>query len=294
MKNSLDFVNEYLKNGLDQLCNELLPSDVVEDIKNAELVFLAKTERDYGRFMDQFKISYDLIVKLSRYLNYVERGWPKHRSAQFLLLIHNLKSLYSAFDRLTKGFYEDSFILIRPPYESILKIVFITCYPGRPYFPIVGKDENKTTFNFTSFMNDQLKLKWSEYDIYSWASHANKYSVMTDAKALYLGEKKDDISLKFKYNEKLLQVGINSIQFVSWFYLKLILKLFVTKDYNSHAKDLRAKAERLCFLRESALLLSPSKSIPKAVKDSNNLFEMIDRVERGENWKDAWKEIRGR
>lgn len=292
MKGKLDPIDEYLKNNLDRLCNELLPSAVIEDIKNMECVKLEETRVAYGRFMDQFELGYDLIVKLTRYLNYVDRGWPTHRNAQFLLLVHNLKSLYSSFDRLVKGFYEDSLILIRAPYESIFKIVYITCYPNRPYLPIVERDDKGNKFNFTNFIRHQLKLDWDHYGLYSWLTHSNKYSVMKEAKSLFLKEKKDDVSLKFEHNEKFLQIGINSIQFVSWFYLKLTLVLFLTKDYNEQAKYLRIKAEEFEKLKAHAISRSPSVDWPKTMKDANDLLGMITRVEKGEEWKTVWKNIR--
>src|SRR6185369_11020910 len=118
----MDSNTDYIRGELDRLCAEIAPSKVISDIGDYQSEHFERVLRDYGRFISQFELYFEQITDMFRAVNYIDKmGWPKHRSVQYLLVVHNLKSLYSSFDRLIHGFYEDSSILSRPVYEAFVK-----------------------------------------------------------------------------------------------------------------------------------------------------------------------------
>lgn len=122
---SLDSRSQEILKRMDELCS-VEQSKVILDICNYEKTHADKVRTDYGRFMSQFELYYDLLVNIIMGVNYIDKtDWPEYRGAQFILIVHNLKSLYSAFERLISGFYEDSLIILRPSYEAFFKLIYI-------------------------------------------------------------------------------------------------------------------------------------------------------------------------
>ena len=290
-----DTVEEQLTQKFDELCS-VEPSKVMLDIYEYEKTHANKVLTNYGRFVSQFELYYDLTIEITHAVNYINKSdWPEHRGAQFLLLAHNLKSIFSAFDRLIHGFYEDSLILLRPAYESFIKIIYITCFPGDPYFSIVGKrDGSKEKFNFTDFVKQKLKLTWNNYSIFSSTAHANKYSVLKEAINIKLDGQKSIIGLKFQYDKKMLELGINSILFLQLVYLRTVVELFATKSNHILKIDLLNKAKILINLREQVFLLHEKDYWPMVVGDIRDIFKLIGAVENGSNWKEEWETIRSK
>lgn len=279
---------EEIKKELDDLCNTIAPSKVVLDIGQYQTTHANKILKEYGRFVSQFELYYDLIVETFHAVNYIDKaGWPKHRSVQFLLFVHNLKSLYSSFERLIHGFYEDSIILARPVYEAFIKSIFITCNPKEPYAVFAKR------FNLSNFLKDNLRLDWHAYGLFSGFAHANKYSVLKEATGIYQEKQKEAITLKFQFDQKLFEVGVNYISYLLLIYLKAIVTLFATNSNHILKKEMIEKTERLIYLRERGFSLHPKDYWPKIIKDTKDIFEMVRKTELGNNWVDVWKEIRG-
>lgn len=287
-----------LKDEFDGLCNAIAPSKVVLDIKQYESWHLEKVLKDYGRFVQQFELYYDLITEVVMAINYIDHtNWPSHRGVQFILMVHNLKSLYSAFDRLIKGFYEDSIILARPVYEGFIKNIYITCYPNNPLFIVNNKlytikIEKSKNFNLTSFIADELKLDWHAYHIFSAVAHSNSYSTLGEAYDISRYGQKKSIALQFQFDKILFELGINYIIFLLLVNLKLIDVLFITERNNILKNELDQKVKKLISLREQSFLLHPKEYWPKVIKDTQDIFTMIKDVEAGQDWKNCWTKIR--
>lgn len=285
---------EEIKRELDDLCNAIAPSKVVLDISQYQTTHANKILKEYGRFVSQFELYYDLIVETFHAVNYIDKaGWPKHRSVQFLLFVHNLKSLYSSFERLIHGFYEDSIILARPVYEAFIKSVYITCDPTDPYAIVGGtRGTMQKKFNLSNFLKDDLQLEWHDYRLFSALVHANQYSVFKEAKDIFEGGQKDPIALKFQFDKKLFELGINNISYLLLVNLKAIVTLFATNSNRILKKGMIEKAERLIDLREHGFSLHPKNYWPQVIKDTKDIFKMIKETEAGGAWVDSWKKIR--
>jgi len=285
---------EEIKKELDDLCDTIAPSKVVLDIGQYQTTHANKILKEYGRFVSQFELYYDLIVEIFHAVNYVDKaGWPKHRSIQFLLFVHNLKSLYSSFERLIHGFYEDSIILARPVYEAFIKSIYITCDPVDPYAVVAGlKGNMQKKFNLSNFLKDDLKLEWHDYRLFSALTHANQYLVLKEAIDIYQQGQKDAITLKFQFDKKLFELGVNVISYLLLVDLKAIITLFATNSNHILKNEMIKKAERLIDLRERDFSLHPKDYWPKVIKDTKDIFEMIKETEAGEKWVDSWQKIR--
>lgn len=285
---------EKIKKELDDLCNAIAPSKVVLDIGQYQTAHANKILKEYGRFISQFELYYDLIVEIFHAVNYIDKtGWPKYRSVQFLLFVHNLKSLYSSFERLIHGFYEDSIILTRPVYEAFIKNVYITCDPTDPYAVVAGtKGTMQKKFNLSNFLKNDLQLEWHDYRLFSALTHANQYSVLKEAKDIFEGGQKNAITLRFQFDKKLFELGINNISYLLLVNLKAIVALFTTNSNNILKKEMIEKAERLIDLRERGFSLHPKDYWPKVIKDTKDIFEMIKETEAGGKWVDSWHKIR--
>lgn len=284
---------EFIKKEYDALCATRLPSVVMSDIAKFQTKHLQKVSHEYGRFINQFELQYDLITGLFLKVNYIEKtDWPKHRWAQLLFFVHNLKSLYSSFERLVSGFYEDSFILARPAYEAFIKSTYINCEPKDPFAIISDRKVGKEKFRITKFIRDDLKLAWHDYKLFSSWTHANQFSVLKEAIDIHRFGQTGTISLKFKFDQKLFELGINDLNFLLLVNLKSLVSLFATKTNDVLKPEMLEDAYKLIDLNEKNLLNHPKDYWPLVIKDTRDIFELIKRADAGIPWKDAWKEIR--
>lgn len=284
-----------MRDRLDELSSAIAPSKVVLDIHDWENKHSQKTIQDYQRFIAQFELYYETAVELCHVINYIDKkNWPAYRSVQFLLIVHNLKSLYSSFDKLVKGFYEDSIILARPPYEGFIKCIYITCNPSDPYSVITNsKDASGKKFNLTNFLKEELKLDWIKYQVFSALVHANQYSVLKDTVEIQQAGQKDAISLKFIFDKTKLETGINDVSYILLVFLKMICEFFATSANDIHAEALLERGRELIMLREEGLLLNTKDYWPRVVLDTRDIFQMMKRAEsESEGWENIWKEIR--
>lgn len=283
-----------IRKRFDELCPDK-PSRVLLDIYDYEEKHAARVLKEYGRFISQFELFYDLLVKIIHGVNYIDKvKWPKHRGVQFMLVAYNLKSIFSSFRRLIRGFYEDSLILLRSPYEAFIKVVYITCYPEDPYSVVSGrKSASGRKFNLTNFLKDELRLDWYEYHLFSSMSHAGWFTVLKEAAGISRVGQKDPITLKFEFDKKLLELGINEVGFLLSAYLNLVISLFATECNDYLKKEWIEKGKELVALREEGFSLHPKDYWPQLVQDIKDIFEMIQEVECGnKDWGSAWRNIR--
>jgi len=166
MKNIQDDKKEMeeLKKRFDDLCFKI-SSKICIDIYSYQDKHAQKILHDYGRFVSQFELYYETLIDLIRGVNYIEKkDWPQHGGSQFLLVVHNLKSLFSAFDRLLNGYYEDCFILCRPVIDRVNELIDLrertTIAHPKEYWPQVIKD---TKDIITMIMEvEENKGNWKE------------------------------------------------------------------------------------------------------------------------------------
>lgn len=206
-----------------------------------------------------------------------------------------MKSLYSSFDRLIKGFYEDSIILARPVYEAFIKAIYIACHPDEPWQTITNqKNSLRKKFNLTNFLKHDLNLKWDDYKFLSTLSHANSYSILNEVVSIEEEGQKDIIALKFRYDKRMFEFGANWIGFLLLVYLKTITYLFIPNDTDNLLieKGVSQRAKKLVTLKEETFLLHPKQHWPQTIRDLRDILLLMNEVEKGNEWKRSWKEIR--
>lgn len=169
-----------LTRDLDAFCAENLPSEVATRLRQLEDEHRDRMLPKYGRFMSQFEATYDVLARVVEHVNYgAERSkWPGHRLVQFVIVVENLKPIYSAYDRLVKGYYEDCMVLMRVAYEAFLRVVFVSLHPDDPLWSFGDPVKGATQFKLTNFVKQELRLSWNEYSVLSSIAHSNKFSVL--------------------------------------------------------------------------------------------------------------------
>ena len=87
-----------LTNELDKICTKICPSKVVLDMNKYSQKHLNYILNTFNRFVQQFEVSYQFLIEFTRGINYLQKSWPSHRSSQYILLVNNLKTLFSSFN----------------------------------------------------------------------------------------------------------------------------------------------------------------------------------------------------
>jgi hypothetical protein len=170
--------DEQARDWADAWVEEHLPAEVVVSTTQAEREHFESFKKDYGRFVAQFEVEYAALVKVIDDINFVERSsWPDHRAVQYVLAAYNVKTFYSAVDRLARGYYEDCITLTRSLYETFARVLYISCHPDNAYSALVfNPPKGVRKFNLTNFLRDELGLdRGSQYAIMSTFAHSNSY-----------------------------------------------------------------------------------------------------------------------
>lgn len=269
-------MNKDILNRLDKICQEQ-SSEIVERIINFENIHANKNLTDFGRFIRQFDVYYSYLVKLDYLINFEnKKTWPPERGVQWLTFHHNLKPIYSSFNRLIRGFYEDSLILVRPSYEAFIKVVWMSCYSERPYDAI---DPSSHRFNLTNFVKQELKLDWAEYSILSAMTHSHWLNIFD-----HIRKNPKIVELDLNKNQGLLEIGISYISFVVYVYLKFYLDFFCVEKNKYITEQLLDIGKEMIFLRRYSFDNYPKPYWPCVMKDVDVIFDIIRRLDSGGKW----------
>ncbi len=281
-----------LRQRADTLCNRK-PRQLIPEIRLFEEKHYLVALKEYGRIVAQFELFYDLINEIIIGVNYIDhRSWPKHRSLQLLLVNHNLKTIYSAFERAIKGFYEDSLNLLRTNYEALVRVIWISCYPDRAGAGVHEHKDGGREFNLTEFIKDDLKLNWRSYKFLSVFTHGNQPAVMYDWIDIFKKIKKEPISIELKFDKKYLEVALNYLIFLSYSYLKTTIDLFVTSKNDLLKEKTITDGEKLLDIWKQSLLSHPGGYWPILIKDLDDILKMCLSADAGQNWRNTWNQIR--
>lgn len=291
---SMNQANQELLKEIDLLCS-LNKKNIITDINKYEKWHKEKVLTTYGRYSDQFKLFYELLNDIINEVNFINKSdWSNRTGAQLLLITHNLKSIYSSFTKSLDGFYEDSLILLRPAYEAFIKLVYISCHLDEDAYTIIAgkKDSQKVKFNLTHFIKNDLNLGWTEYMLTSAMTHGNLYSVLNEAIEIQKNGQTEPISLKFEYNKTMLEVCINYIRYVLYVYLKTSSLLFITKDTNDTLNKHGELAQKLTEFIEKDFLSHKKDYFPTVIKDTKDIFTLLENMKKSSNWRKEWEDIR--
>ncbi len=288
-------MSDKLRNRLDELTNQA-DIKVVSDIREYQVKHQAYMDKSYGRFMSQFEMYFSSITMHTHHQNYIKRShWPTHRAVQYSATVHALKPIYSAYTLLCSGFYEDSIILLRSAYETFVRILYISCYPDKPYNALVH-EKGLPKLNITNFINQDLKLKWTKYSIMSMFYHGNWVGVLDSLKDNQDKTDPKPITLIYKLDKNMIGLVTNNFLFILAVYMNLVTRLF-TVDYsgNPAAEAELVKAKEYSDLLIENLRNHTSDQYWRDVgKDISNLFDLIEKLEANPktNWKKEWETIR--
>ncbi len=283
-----------LTSELDELCAEVTPSKVMLRVYELERGHQQRVVMDYQRFVAQTEAYLDLLVRAVHHTNYVAKsGWPPHKTAQILLVVHNVKPLLSGFDRLMKGYYEDGLALFRISYEALLRILFISLNPDDPYYSFAPRTKGLKQFNLSNFVAQELKLNWSHYRVMSSMAHANQFKAMGQLIELHKEGQTDPIAVAFRFDESMLSLGMNHLHILVLLYLRTVLTLFIAHGQNDADVDVANQCRRYIALYQKALACHVNPHLRPVAKDIDDIFEMLAKVEAGHDWKIVWERLRG-
>jgi hypothetical protein len=269
-----------IKRQMDTLCSEHGPSKLIpriEELKNSHKYLVSK---EYGRFIDQFGVFFDVTNEIILGANYIPKeSWPKHRSLQYVLINRNIKFIYSAFDQLIGGFWENSFVLGRPAYEAFLRVLFISLHPEDSDSAML-EQKGKRKFTVVNFIKDELKMDWHDYEFYSILTHSNKYMVLRDYVKISKEGQTEPIVIKHKFEKLEFEMALNFLIFLCVVYLKMVTQLLATSTNDSLPKDLVEKAEKLANLWQNSMKTHVKDYWPRVAVDIDNIFLIIEKHEK--------------
>jgi hypothetical protein len=263
-----------------------LPPAVVLRALDSEREHFALFERDHGKFVGLFEIQYSALVRVIDQINFIEKAfWPNHRTTQFVLLAYNAKSLYSSFDRVAKGYYEDGITLTRGLYETFVRIVWMSCYPDDAFGALVRNAPNVRKFNLTNFVRD-LSFDWQPvYRLMSSFAHSNSPQVIWALERIVRHEGEPErFGARFDYDAKLADAAIPLLSFVLLVQLRLAVERFIGSATPPDQEALQLARESIDLLTHG-LVNSPSEMWRTTARDLDLLFDMLHLADRREDWK---------
>ena len=210
-----------------------LPSQTMIELAEFERDHLERFRQNYGRLHEQFAVAFDHLVAATERINYLDKSkWPSHRSLQFILLSHNLKSFPSAMDRLSKGYYEDSITLSHTLYETFVRMIFVSCYANDPFGAVTTVPKGHPQFNLTNLVRDELRLDWRLlYENMSRFAHSNVPATMASLARLVerVGEP-EWLGFQFDEDTAILEVTGTFLTFLLLTHTRFVIDVLIGSE----------------------------------------------------------------
>jgi len=265
-----------------------IPSALVLDLTQLEHEHFAQFNSDYGRFVDQFEVEFTALAMLIDDLNFIDRStWPPHRYVQYVLLAKNVKTFYSALERLARGYYEDSITLVRGLYETFVRLLFISCHPDDAYSALGYKaPKGMRQFKLTNFLRDELRLEWdTNYSVMSVFAHSNSFNAL---EALIRADHRDGdperFRLEHQFDLKLAEMTMPLLQFVLCTHLRFATERMVGAGHSTEPDALATALESVDLL-SYGLKHHPKPYWRSVSDDLDLLFEMIEIADKRDDWR---------
>ncbi len=284
-RKAMTMTEDEVRQHLDEMCELHGGSEDISRIYDYERNHQERVLKEWGRFVSQFELFFDLLNNMLVGINFVRKdNWPEHRNLQYLLCANNARFFYNSFDRLIKGHATESMVLSRPLFETFIRITYASCYPSSAdavLAPIKRSDGVK--FRLTNFMRDDLGLNWMTYKLWSAFTHSNSYGVFKDLRAIRNGEKRL-ICMHLDADQRECEMAMNLLLFVAITFLRAIYQLLVT-SFNDHLKEEEVQqAVRLGELWQASMRLHPKEHWPQVMDDLDYVFEVLKAAESGRDW----------
>jgi len=256
---------------------------------------LAHVLAKYPVIVPLFELCFSLLAEITDGLNYADKShWPptRHRAIQFVLFVHNLKTLESTEDRLVKGCYGDAFVLLRVPYEAFLRMVFMSLFPTgamAALSPIPGQ----RAFNATHLIEQDLRLPWGEHTLLSVFTHSHRYTALSHVIDIARRGNRDAVALEYHFDENLFSLGWNLLSVVCYMYLRMAASVFGDGIMSPPGLVERIrKASALADCIGAMVRTHHGEYLPAVIDDLDDIFETMRMTDAGWNWRFAWWRIR--
>ncbi|MEN6372409.1 MAG: hypothetical protein ABFD64_10405 [Armatimonadota bacterium] len=281
----------------DAFCNEQLPSNTTLWLRQCESKNQEFMESNYGRFCRQFEAGYDVLVSAIGYANSWadHTKWPRNRIVQHIMEAENIKPIYSAFDRLIKGYYVDCLVLARVAYEAFLRIIFVSLYPDDTYYSYARGKKVPRQFKLTNFIKEDLKLGWNEYEILSAMAHSYKFSVLKQIVEIGKNGQTEPLSLGFEQDELLIEICNNILDFLLLIYLEFTMAFLLVplKECNVDYCQID-KINLYIMLKQKNFISHPNQYWQKVIGDLDYVFDLVRAAESGKDWKQVRESLKSR
>lgn len=238
-------------------------------------------------YVKDFEDCFEVLGALVRTLNYVKKEkWPQERAIQFILFPECLKTLHRGFEDTLDGYYDEAEMLHRSVFETILRIAFASCYPA-DWEAVLYDRDGQRSFKVTPFFRDDLKLDWVYlYSTMCRISHSKTHIHIPLIGKISRGEKHDEITLEYKFDEKYIWLPMNTSVFLLFGLLSLALALFLEdlEAAGAKAADIQRAKDGRAILRHHVLGNSNEK-FQRLVKDIERIERVIAACKAGKDWK---------
>ncbi|MBN2519803.1 MAG: hypothetical protein JXB17_04800 [Bacteroidales bacterium] len=275
---------------IDEIVDRMLdsssqPSEIIKNIIEFENDHFIKFHSQYKDFILHFEHSFDLLVQLIYFYNFRKNDLKfSYRSYQFMILKNSLGSIYSSFERLIKGFYVDSLHCLRIPFESLLRIFYITYFPQDAESVFSNKmPKGKRSFNVTNFITQNLKTKWDTlYNLLSMFSHSNNFQTLTEINDLLKNAQKEPLQFRLKYDSKFSTIPINFSYFILLGFLRTFYEFFVIEIESSYKKEILDNLNNSIIAIKTIMDASPS-SLKMNCSEYDEVFKKLHDIENAKN-----------
>jgi len=282
----------YKREDVQRWIEELLqdaPSQVFLDMGSLKREHTEWMVANFRGFFEYFEPAFNLLTSLVKSLNYCPRGhWPEHRILQFVFMPGVLKSLYRAFDDLLEGFYHESLMLLRSVYETVLRIVFVSCYPQDRWATLTPPPftpKGMRRFNATNFLPHDLNIDWSWlYRPLSMQVHSRQPEVLERIMAVSQGQLQLH-ALELSADEELAGLAMNSATFLLWLLIRLSRALFLDAQILGGAPDDPLRRIRTADRVLRAVCEAHPKAFSRAVPEADLVLRVVQAAELGLDWR---------
>lgn len=238
-------------------------------------------------YVRDFEDCFEVLVELIRTLNYVKKDkWPQERAVQYILFPECLKTLHRGFEDTLDGYYDEAEMLHRSVFETILRIVFASCYPA-DWEAVLYDRDGKRSFKVTPFFRDDLKLDWVYlYSTMCRISHSKTHIHIPMIGKISRGEKHEEITLEYRFDEKYIWLPVNTSVFLLYGLLSLALALFLDdlEAAGAKAEHIQRAKDGRAILRHH-ILGNAKEKFQRLVPDIEMLEKVIAASKAGKDWK---------
>jgi hypothetical protein len=217
--------------------NDVPPSRIVASLYDYEEKHLEQVvnSRKFNGYVKVFEDSFTDFMKAVNTLNYSKKkDWGDHHTVQAVLFSKIPQTLFSSFEEITRGNYEQGIGVLRIAYESLLRVLFVHKYPGEMWSAIVNR-KGCRQFSASKLLTEDYKIIGDDvlYRVLSYPIHGLRHKVASE---LVNGHKTGSLTLNLGYtgmDDKSMSQAINLLMSVTYFAVRIFIGIFgdLLKDF---------------------------------------------------------------